>query len=98
MSNLFKKLFNRKVSKANKRFDEALKEINLKTVKVHEIKPQFSATLIATEPKKKPVTKKTASKPVAKKVAKPPVKKTAASTPKKSTVKVTSKKTAPKKK
>lgn len=88
MSNLFKKLFNRKVSKANKRFDEALKEINLQTVKTREIKPQVSASLTVTPAKKKPVAKTTAKKVSDSNKAKPVAKKPASTT----------KKTTPKKK
>jgi len=98
MGNLLKRLFGSKSSTNNKRADEILKEINQKS---------FSATLIATEPKNNPVTKKTADKPVAKKVAKPEVKKPATTktapkkvvtAPKKATAKTATKKTATKKK
>jgi hypothetical protein len=100
MGNLLKKLFGSKssASKSKKRFDEAMTKIN---------QTAFSATLVATEQKKNPVTKKTADKPVAKKVAKPEVKKPATTktapkkvvtAPKKATSKPTTKKPVSKKK
>ena len=100
MGNLLKKLFGSKssVSKTNQRLDKSLTEISQRA---------FSATLVATEQKKNPVTKKAADKPVAKKVAKPEVKKPATTktapkkvvtAPKKATSKPTTKKPVSKKK
>lgn len=80
MSNLFKKLFRKRVSKANKRYDQTLKEINLKTVKTHNISPNTEIKLTATVTKKKPVTSVTAKKVADSNKAKTTTKKT---TPKK---------------